>query len=208
MAEAAMTRWTPRSAWDGVLSPGRIGGAGEAGVSITPRSGLVLTSVLVSREGRAALAASIAQAGGTLPDAGRASRFGDHALLWSGPEAWLLVSRDRAALAALTRSLGGVSALSDQSDGRAVLRVSGPRARDALAKGCMIDLHPSAFPKDAVASTSIAYVGVQIWRPGDAEDAFEIFVPRSMAGSFWSWLSSSAAEFGCDVAPIPAPMDA
>lgn len=200
MAEAAMTRWTPRSAWDGLVSPGRIGGAGEAGVSITPRGGLALTSVLVTQEGRAALAALIAQSGGALPDAGRVSRFVDHALLWSGPEAWLLVSRDRAASADLTRSLVGVAALSDQSDGKAVLRVSGPRARDALAKGCMIDLHPSAFPGDAVASTSIAYVSVQIWRPGDSEDAFEIFVPRSMAGSFWSWLASSVAEFGCEVA--------
>ena len=36
----------------------------------------------------------------------------------------------------------GVAAVSDQSDARLVLRVSGPRVRDVLAKGVPVDLHP------------------------------------------------------------------
>jgi sarcosine oxidase subunit gamma len=50
--------------------------------------------------------------------------------------------------------------------------------------------------------TSIAYIGVHLRRVDDGPDdeaVFEIMVPRSTAGSFWSWFSASAAELGCIV---------
>ena len=40
---------------------------------------------------------------------------------------------------------------SDQSDSRLVLRLSGPRVRDVLAKGVPVDLHPKAFKPGDVA---------------------------------------------------------
>jgi heterotetrameric sarcosine oxidase gamma subunit len=88
--------------------------------------------------------------------------------------------------------------VSDQSDARLVLRLSGPRVRDVLAKGLAIDLHPKAFKPGDVASTPIASIGVQIDML-DAAPTYQLTAPRSMAGSFWSWLSASAAEFGYDV---------
>jgi sarcosine oxidase subunit gamma len=70
-----------------------------------------------------------------------------------------------------------------------------------LAKGCMVDLHPSAFPPGAAALTSIAHIGVHLWRIDERLDggdpAFDLLVARSMAASFWSWAAASAAEFGC-----------
>ncbi len=58
--------------------------------------------------------------------------------------------------------------MSNQSDARAALRLSGPHVRDMLAKGCMIDLHPSVFPPGAAAMTSIAHIGVHLWRLDNA----------------------------------------
>jgi heterotetrameric sarcosine oxidase gamma subunit len=200
MADAITVRWTPRGAWDGIAKAGRFGPSGAAGVMIKICEGFALASVLTSAADRVELSRVVAHRwGGELPVTGRAALAGERAILWSGPDSWLLVADSQRGFAEDVQALAAVAAVSDQSEARAVVRISGPRARDALAKGCMIDLHPSAFVKDAVASTMIAYIGVQIWRRGDAEDAFDIFVPRSMAGSFWSWLSSSAAEFGCEV---------
>jgi heterotetrameric sarcosine oxidase gamma subunit len=79
-----------------------------------------------------------------------------------------------------------------------VLRIGGPRARAALAKGCPLDLHPRAFGPGDTAVTAIAHVGVQLWQLDDAP-TYELAVPRSMAKSFWTWLSASAAEFGLAV---------
>jgi sarcosine oxidase subunit gamma len=71
--------------------------------------------------------------------------------------------------------------------------------REALAKGCPIDLHPRAFAAGAAAATVIGHIGVNLWRlPSD--DGLHLAVFRSMAGSFRSWLHASAAEFGLEVA--------
>src|SRR5262249_23006503 len=94
--------------------------------------------------------------------------------------------------------LGPFAAVMDQSDSRLVLHLSGPNVRDVLAKGVSIDLHPNVFRPGDIASTLVAYVGVQI----DRLDAttYQLTAPRRMAGTIWSWLTASAAEFGYDVA--------
>ena len=46
----------------------------------------------------------------------------------------------------LAERLKGLASISDQSGGRTVIRISGPRARDVLAKGLPIDLDPRGFP--------------------------------------------------------------
>ena len=87
--------------------------------------------------------------------------------------------------------------MTDQSDARLVLQLSGARVRDVLAKGVPLDLHPKVFKVGDVATTLVAYIGVQIDRLD--EDTWQLTAPRSMAGSFWSWLSASAAEFGYEI---------
>jgi sarcosine oxidase subunit gamma len=89
-------------------------------------------------------------------------------------------------------------AVANQSDGRAVLFLSGHRVRDVLAKGCPIDLHPRAFPPGRAVSTTIAHVGVQLWLCEDGE-TFTLVAMRSYAASVWSWLLASGAEFGIAV---------
>ena len=83
----------------------------------------------------------------------------------------------------------------DQSDGRIILRVTGPRVRDALAKGVPIDLHPRAFRPGDAAITTVATIGVHLWQVDDAP-TYELIVPRSFAVAFREWFDEAAAEFG------------
>ncbi|TAJ34552.1 sarcosine oxidase subunit gamma family protein, partial [Bosea sp. (in: a-proteobacteria)] len=149
-----------------------------------------------------ALARRVEQSLGlALPTAPRIVSSAGHDVIWSGPDQWLLRARSRGEMPSLIAELARYAAVSDQSDARAALRLSGPHLRDALAKGAMIDLHPAAFAVGDAAATSVAHLGVQLWRLPDAAEgsAFEIMVARSLAGSFWSWFAASAAEFGCRV---------
>jgi sarcosine oxidase subunit gamma len=85
-----------------------------------------------------------------------------------------------------------------QSDGRSVVRVAGPRARDTLAKGVPIDLHPRAFQPGDAAVTVVNHIGVHFWQL-DAVPSYEFCVFRSFAPSFWQWLATAAGEFDADM---------
>ncbi len=194
------TTWRRRSAWADILVETPADATRPFGVEATAREGLGIASILAPRGGEAALAKLVATRYGVeLPTTARAVRSRAHAFVWAGPEQWLFVAESGQDLAELSR----LAAVSDQSDARAALRLTGPKVRDMLAKGCMIDLHPKAFPPGAAAITSIAHIGVCLWRadtpPDEGDVIFDILVARSMAASFWSWAEASAAEFGCRV---------
>lgn len=200
MAEPG-TAWTPQSGWNGIVAPGAFGAPGD-GVKIRLREGLGIASLIASREQGPALGRAIeSRLGLSLPARPVAVSSASHTLVWAGPGQWLLMAVSQAGFAEDCASLTAHAAVADQSDGRAVLSLSGAMVRKVLAKGCMVDLHPRVFPVGATAMTSIAYIGVHLWRSQDGPDGavYEIMVPRSMAGSFWSWLSASAAEFGCAI---------
>jgi len=133
--------------------------------------------------------------GGTLPLPGRQLRADGVLYLWSGPASWLALADDDAAdfSEKLATRLAGVAAVTDQSDGRAILRVHGPSSRDALAKLLPIDLHPKMFSIDATALTLAGHVNVQIWRSG--EDAFELACFRSFAEDLFEALCEASREF-------------
>lgn len=200
MAEIG-TAWTKRGAWSGIVAPGSFGATG-AGVKIGLCEGLGIASLIMAEEDRPALSRAVKDRFGLDLTSGPAVVWSEsHKLVWAGPGQWLLLATSRPGFHADLGALSMVAAVADQSDGRAVMRLSGGGVRKALAKGCMVDLHPSAFPVGMTALSVIAYVGLQLWRlEDDAHGAvFEIMVPRSMAGSFWSWLCAAVAEFGCRV---------
>lgn len=117
--------------------------------------------------------------------------------VWAGPELWLAIA-DRGADRDLERELkalvGPMAAVVDHSDGRVIVRVSGPKARDVLVKGVPIDLHPRAFSTNSVAITHASHIGVILWQTADAP-VYEIAMFRSFADSFMHWLDSSATEY-------------
>ena len=177
------------------------------GVTVSDRDGLGVATVLV-RNGQAdALAARVKEAFGIdLPRGPRRAASGGVAFAGTGPEAWLAVAENggNAFAASLKEGLGDQAAVVDQSDGYAVLRLSGPRVREALAKGVSLDLHARAFAVGDVAATIVSHIGATLWRLDDGKDGspvFELVVFRSLAGSLWHWLSESSAEFGLTIAP-------
>jgi methylglutamate dehydrogenase subunit D len=117
------------------------------------------------------------------------------------PSQWL-VRRDGGAARALERELVAAlretASIFDQTDGRALFRLAGSCARDALSKGVLLDLHPTVFGPGSAASTSIAYMSVTFWQV-DNRPTYDIVVFRSFAESLWHWLVEASTEFGVEV---------
>jgi sarcosine oxidase subunit gamma len=194
-----LSAWRTVGPWDGIASPGHLGISGETGITISPRHDLALAYVITSDKDQAATAELLLQRLGIeLPLKPKATSRGDLTLVWSGPSQWLAVSTQAGLSRRLAEALKGRAAITDQSDARAVLVLEGARVRDALAKGCPVDLHPRSFRSGDAAVTAIAGIGVQLWQ-AEESDALTVAVARSMAGSFWSWLTHSATEFGVEV---------
>jgi methylglutamate dehydrogenase subunit D len=189
-----------KSALDGLAVPGRYGrSSGEPGVVISERLGLGLAT-MASRKGKAeALKEAAASAYGVqVPSDSRVVQGPHVSFVGYGPGQWLAVSESLAneALARdLAGKLQGLASISDQSGGRTVLRISGPKAREVLAKGLPIDLDPRAFPLGSAATSAISHMGVQLWQ-SDGTRSYDVAIFRSVSASFWRWLTASAAEFG------------
>jgi sarcosine oxidase, subunit gamma len=131
---------------------------------------------------------------------------GDGRLVWLGPDEWLVTSAGsapealEAELADVLRPVGGVAV--DVSAQRIGLRITGARAREVLAKGCAIDLHPRAFGRGSSAQTTLGQAGVVLLALGDDGEDFAVLVRSSFAGYLATWLLDASLEYA-DPAPIP-----
>ena len=182
--------------------PGRHGrSVGEAGVTLTVRTRLMLVALLARQSSIDDLRRAAANAGLALPDPGRFLSKNDCAILWSGPGQWLVAAEPRAhGTAEQFRAVcAPFCAVVDQSDAKAVIEITGPQARAVLAKSFPIDLHPRAFEPGSTALTVAAAVPAQIWQT-DATPTFRVAVPLSYSEGFWHGLTHAAAEFGVAVA--------
>jgi sarcosine oxidase subunit gamma len=112
--------------------------------------------------------------------------------LWSGPGAWLAIADDPALESRIATAVAAKAAVTDQSDGRVILTVTGPHAAAILAKLVPIDLHPTAFPPDASALTLAGPITVQIWR---REAGFHLACFRGFAESLGHALVQASQEF-------------
>ena len=158
---------------------------------------------LIARRGEigAVIAVLSRRLGSPVADKAKRTSAGAISITGTPPGQWLADGRGREAeaqLGALRTDLAGLAAMTDQGDGRVILEVAGPRARDALAKGIAIDLDTIAFKVGDAAQTSAAHIGLQVALI-DAAPTFEIISARSTAESLWSWLVASAAEYGIEV---------
>jgi sarcosine oxidase subunit gamma len=130
---------------------------------------------------------------------------GDLTALWLGPDAWLLAcppDKVAAQVGALRKALADVhAAITDVSDGRVALRLAGPNARDVLAKGCPLDLHPRALAPDCCAQSLLAKASVLIHLLDDAQrgPTFDLYVGRSFAHYLWTWLDDAGREYGVQI---------
>jgi sarcosine oxidase subunit gamma len=198
-----VSKLASRSALYGLGAPGRFGKPdGHAGVTIAERTGLGLATVAARKGQDDGLKASVRETYGVaLPLTATVANGNDMSFIGTGPGQWLAVSGSlghETLAEELASTLQGLASISDQSSGRAVVRISGPRARDVLAKGLAIDLDPRVFGAGSAATSTISHMGVLVWREGEAE-TYDVALFRSVTESFWRWLTASAAEFGYEV---------
>ena len=130
------------------------------------------------------------------PEAGAEETAQDElAVFWLGPDEWLLAvapGGEQALAARLGEALQGLRhALTDLTGGQISLRLAGPGARDVLAAGCSLDLHPRAFKTGQCAQTLLAKTDALLAMT-DAEPVFELILRRSFAEYAVSWLRRSA----------------
>jgi sarcosine oxidase subunit gamma len=128
--------------------------------------------------------------------------------LWLGPDEWLVTCpADEAPLlrSSLSDALADLhAAIADVTDGRVAFRVAGPSAREVLAKGCPLDLHPRAFPPGRCAQSLLAKASVLIHLVEDDDErgpSFDVYVSRSFAHYLWMWLEDAGGEYGVQIAP-------
>jgi heterotetrameric sarcosine oxidase gamma subunit len=124
---------------------------------------------------------------------------GTRRLLKTGPEQFWIVgpgTDDMAARlqAAVAPEIGAVTPLSHS---RARIFVEGEPARELLAKGIPLDLHPEVFRVDQFALTGLHHTPVLLHRSG--EHLYEIYAMRTFALSLWEWLTDAALPFGYEV---------
>jgi heterotetrameric sarcosine oxidase gamma subunit len=192
-----------RSGLEHVAVPGRYGALTEAlGVVIAPRTELALATVM-ARAGKASELAHRAAAafGIELPLTPRRVNAGTVSFVWAGPDQWLAAMEHvdgHVFERKLRRDFAGLASVVDQSDGRSIIRVGGPKARETLAKGIPLDLDPRAFRVNAAALTIAGHINVHFWQV-DETPSYEFAVFRSFGVAFWEWLLEASAEFGAVV---------
>jgi methylglutamate dehydrogenase subunit D len=181
---------------------GRFGAdRGAPGVTLSVRHPMSIVTV-IARKGQAAALGSAIEAAYQcqLPGVGRSTGKRAISFNWCGADQYYAIAEGKGEgelYRELKTLLVGLASCSDQSHGRVILRIAGPKARVLLAKGTPIDLHPSVFGRGKSAVTQMAHVGVHLIQIG--EDAFELSVFRGFSENFWEWLTEQAEEFGYQV---------
>ena len=134
-----------------------------------------------------------------LPVAPNTMSQGGHRVFWLGPDEWLVVTAAPQAVdvaPALQQATSQMHAsVNDLGGGQVALLLEGERARDLLAKGCTLDLHPQVFKPGDCAQSGLAKANVLLGLTADAP-TFIIVVRRSFADYLCRWLARAGREFG------------
>lgn len=117
---------------------------------------------------------------------------------WSGPDEWLIYTADGAQVQLQERlisALNGVhSSVVDVSDYYTIIRISGARARDVLAKGCPLDLHPRVFGPGQCAGSLFLKAAIRIIQIDDTP-IYDLQVRWTFAEYLFQHLVRGAEEW-------------
>ena len=141
--------------------------------------------------------------GADLPAAANTvSAADDLRLLWLGPNEWWVVAPDAKRTELIERLrqafAGQHTAVIDVSESRTVITISGPAARDVLARGISLDLHPRAFGPGQCAQTGMSKANIVLHQI-DNQPSYEIYILKSFSDYLWRWIDLVAEDFGIAV---------
>ena len=192
-----------RSALERLAQPGRYGRLDEpAGVTIKIVNEFACFRLVARKDQSAAALAKLSHLfGKEVLDKPKRVENGLLSVSGISPGQWQMVMRGADAHRSLenaVKPLQDEASLVEIGDGCLLLELSGCHVRHALAKGLPIDLDPSVFKCGDVAQTAAFHIGLQIALIDEAP-TFEVMTAASTAGSFWSWLTASAGEFGYEI---------
>lgn len=164
------------------------------------RDGLAVVNLRGNAEDPAFCAAVSRALGMSLPtQACTTSVTAVYRVVWAGPDDWFVIGAKGQAesiMSQLRSALSGMHhAVTDVSSGYTVLHLSGAAARDVLAQGCPLDLHPLVFKPGASAGSHFFKASMWLWLTDEAEN-YEVLVRRSFMGYFWLMLERCTAECG------------
>jgi len=117
-------------------------------------------------------------------------------LLKTGAGQYWIITRDHDDIVpdlqrAIPAQMGTITSLSHS---RTCIFVEGSTARELLAKGVPLDVHPDIFHVDQFALTGLHHSPVLIHRRG--EDLYELYALRTFGLSVWEWLTDAALPSG------------
>lgn len=119
------------------------------------------------------------------------TEHGERVAYWLGPDEWLLVTpgeREHDLAQALRAALADqFAAVTVVSGGQTVIVLEGERAREVLARGCTLDLHPRVFGPGRCAQSLLGKAPILIRQVNDVP-RFELIVRRSFADYVALWL--------------------
>lgn len=164
-------------------------------VRIREIAGFGLIALAVPMGGEKAFATALKkETGCALPEPGHfTSNSGKGVLLiWTQRDQVFLFNGDETPMQeiSLREKFATRAYVTDQSDGWAVLEVSGERALEALERICPINLNPAVFYEGMAARTVMEHLGVLILRT--ASDKWLLLSARSSALSFLHAVTQSA----------------
>ena len=147
-----------------------------AGTALAEAQFRQITSVAPLAGQDKALDRALKSLGLAFPAPNRLVEAGSARLVWTGRDQAFLIG-------AAPVGLAPHAALTDQSDGWAILTLSGPMAEAALARIVPVDIRAASFPPGHAARVPFNHMSSVLMRTGP--EAFEIMVFRSMARTAW-----------------------
>ena len=176
-----------------------LGGArsqGSSSVSEAPMQGMI--TLRGNLADPALVAAVTGLTGADMPSTRQITQGKGGSLGWMSPDELLILVPHQGVTDAV-RDLS--AALKDQhalvcnvSDARAVFTLSGPTAREVLAKLCPVDLAPGQFETGELRRTRVAQVAAAFWV--DAQGDFTLICFRSVAQYVFNLLTEAALPGG------------
>lgn len=118
----------------------------------------------------------------------RATMSDETAILWLGPEEWLVLAPEGDPV------IPGNGSVVDVSHRQVGLEIAGLHAATLLNAACPLDLDLAAFPVGACARTVFAKAQIVLWRREGM--LFHVEVARSFAAYVHGMLREAALEFG------------